>query len=425
MNVRVRVWLAAVAWGCVMFIGMALGACVSTDLPTIEGSSSGGPTCSGLTLCGSQCINTKTNPDNCGTCGNACGKDNLCSDGMCVSECKGGTEVCAGACIDTQNDPANCGTCGIKCAAEELCSGGKCGVGCSGGTVECGSKCVDTMVDTKHCGMCDKVCPTGQACAAGVCDTVCSGGSTKCGDKCVDIKLDPAHCGKCDNACPMGETCSAGMCSLDCVGGSTKCGTTCVDVMLDTKHCGMCDNACPMEQLCSMGKCEVKCFGGTTDCGGKCVDTMTNLSHCGMCNQTCGSSCTAGKCAGGFPGSKLIDGTDSALIDTWVGSNGKTWTLCYRKTTDGASATTFHTKCNGKGPTITVMQLSTGKKIGGYGPQSWTQRHGRLAQGQQGVLVLADEQIQARLRWQLLQRLQLPVPAVHPQHLRSELGWRS
>ena len=55
------------------------------------------------------CLNTATDPDNCGDCGNDCEGDETC---------------CVGGCRDAeffQDDPNNCGTCGNDC-------GGGCGI---------------------------------------------------------------------------------------------------------------------------------------------------------------------------------------------------------------------------------------------------------------------------------------------------------
>jgi len=48
------------------------------------------------------------------------------------------------------------------------------------------------------------------------------------------------------------------------------------------------------------------------------------------------------------------------------------WTLCYRGTTHGFSASTFHTNCNGKPYTITIAYASnTGRVFGGYVEVPW------------------------------------------------------
>src|SRR5207244_2746669 len=38
-----------------------------------------------------------------------------------------GTAVCSNACVNTKTDPANCGGCGIVCGAGATCSNGVCG----------------------------------------------------------------------------------------------------------------------------------------------------------------------------------------------------------------------------------------------------------------------------------------------------------
>lgn len=44
--------------------------------------------------------------------------------------------------------------------------------------------------------------------------------------------------------------------------------------------------------------------------------------------------------------------------------------LCYRATVDGFQAENFHTKCNNKGPTITIVK-SGSRVFGGYTSTSW------------------------------------------------------
>jgi hypothetical protein len=51
--------------------------------------------------------------------------------------------------------------------------------------------------------------------------------------------------------------------------------------------------------------------------------------------------------------------------------NGKTAVLCYSTNTDSRTSQTFHSQCDDKGPTVTIVKLSTGKIIGGYASASW------------------------------------------------------
>ena len=86
-----------------------------------------------------------------------------------------------------------------------------------------------------------------------------------------------------------------------------------------------------------------------------------------------GSTCTSGVCpsADNFPGSVLINSSRAALINGWVGTPTQRWTLCYRRSTHGASASTFHTRCDGLGPSVTVLSNSAGRLFGGYAATSW------------------------------------------------------
>ena len=47
-----------------------------------------------------------------------------CTAGACV--CPGQLKACNGACVDTKTDPANCGTCGNVCGSDQACSNGTC-----------------------------------------------------------------------------------------------------------------------------------------------------------------------------------------------------------------------------------------------------------------------------------------------------------
>ncbi len=77
-------------------------------------------------LCGLQCAagfadcdrlasngceaNLLTSASHCGMCGRTCTAGQVCSDGACMSRCASGTN-CASSCVNTQTDPGNCGAC--------------------------------------------------------------------------------------------------------------------------------------------------------------------------------------------------------------------------------------------------------------------------------------------------------------------------
>jgi len=61
-------------------------------------------------------------------------------------------------------------------------------------------------------------------------------------------------------------------------------------------------------------------------------------------------------------------------LDKWlkpVTRQSSYWNRCYQATVNGWSGYTFHSKCDGKGPTVTIIRV--GKYIfGGYTSLSWT-----------------------------------------------------
>jgi hypothetical protein len=81
----------------------------------------------GFTECAAgTCVDTQSDPQNCGTCGNACGIDQHCDGGVCVCDL-GFTECAAGTCVDLDNDDSNCGACGNQCdVVHDTCRSGFC-----------------------------------------------------------------------------------------------------------------------------------------------------------------------------------------------------------------------------------------------------------------------------------------------------------
>ncbi|HJL24453.1 MAG TPA: MXAN_6577-like cysteine-rich protein [Polyangiaceae bacterium LLY-WYZ-15_(1-7)] len=160
---------AALAMGCGDDDGPTpVDAGPGTDTGTPPGTD-GGPACGSLTVCGTECVDTRFDPANCGGCDVACGAGELCNMGTCASSCGVGTEDCGGMCVDTSVDPSNCGGCGVECATGEVCSSGSCELECPGGLTECSGGCVDTDSDVNNCGGCGTACEAGQACFSGVC----------------------------------------------------------------------------------------------------------------------------------------------------------------------------------------------------------------------------------------------------------------
>lgn len=61
---------------------------------------------------------------------------------------------------------------------------------------------------------------------------------------------------------------------------------------------------------------------------------------------------------------------DQKQMSKWIGGRHK-YTLLYKISRDGCNATTFHTNCNNKGATVTVLYNSSGSVYGGYTSISW------------------------------------------------------
>jgi hypothetical protein len=71
-------------------------------------------------------------------------------------------------------------------------------------------------------------------------------------------------------------------------------------------------------------------------------------------------------------GTSKIAGRNSewnSTLKQWTGCN---WRLQYRGSRDGFQAKTFHSSCNNKGPTLTIVQCTKGYVFGGYARVPWT-----------------------------------------------------
>jgi hypothetical protein len=77
-----------------------------------------------MAYCDRACVDTKTDDQHCGSgCGVVCTAGRKCVAGAC--KCPYG-DFCAGACVDTTSDPANCGGCDKSCTGASECLSGAC-----------------------------------------------------------------------------------------------------------------------------------------------------------------------------------------------------------------------------------------------------------------------------------------------------------
>jgi hypothetical protein len=251
----------------------------------------GAMTCTQLETCCSQedlqaCVNTQTDPNNCGQCFNACPPGAQCQEGQCLlSTCMGGptcpppTTCCPGGCVDTQNDPNNCSECGFQCPSGDTCQAGDCvaptscngGPVCTGNNQCCPSGCSNVLTDPNNCGQCDLICPVGDTCQMGNCKApascnggpVCMGTDQCCATGCSDVETDPKNCGSCGHPCAPSDTCVGGTCTVPttcnggpaCTGGQSCCPTGCVAENSDPSNCGGCGIICSPGSTCTDGSC--------------------------------------------------------------------------------------------------------------------------------------------------------------------------
>ena len=73
----------------------------------------------------------------------------------------------------------------------------------------------------------------------------------------------------------------------------------------------------------------------------------------------------------------LLNEEEKNMVCDWIfesmKSNGKkiNMTLLYKLSENGSSASTFHSKCNGKGYTLTLVRNTKGYRWGGFTSKSW------------------------------------------------------
>ena len=72
--------------------------------------------------------------------------------------------------------------------------------------------------------------------------------------------------------------------------------------------------------------------------------------------------------------SKYLDKLNSYLDPVLPSPGSSRFVRCWHAKTDGWAASTFHSNCDGKGPTVTIVQVGN-YTFGGYVDKSWGGEH--------------------------------------------------
>ena len=239
------------------------------------------------------CETPKTDPNHCGTCNTVCPAATPACDGTACNTGCGALTRCGSSCVDTQVDQQNCGGCGKPVGLNQKCVAGK--AVCVTGYGDCdanpGDCEVNTDTDAAHCGSCPSACKTGALCTAGSC--ACAPTTPNdCGASCQQCCND----GQCSDgdSCTT-DTCNNGLCGSGavCSGGALSCcaGTGCFAC------CG--DADCPDGKICTGNQCvNLACPAPQIVCNSKCVNPTTDANNCSGCDQHCGKgrTCSTSAC---------------------------------------------------------------------------------------------------------------------------------
>jgi hypothetical protein len=222
-----------------------------------------------------------------------------------VSDGDSGTMNNAGcADADVSTDPANCGACGHACTKGQVCASGTCKAECDPPTIKCNGTCVDIKSDPSNCGGCGKTCMFPDA-----------GGIPPGNGNSPDAGVTPADAG---TPWDLGMlACTNAVCGIQCTSGKQNCGGVCFDTSQMHDHCGDCNTACADDEWCTMGKC---CKFGETNCNGTCVNLNTDPMNCGKCGFACAMqtpNCNAGTCTQGL--SIVVEGHANVIVNCQKG----------------------------------------------------------------------------------------------------------
>jgi hypothetical protein len=317
----------------------------------------------GQVVCNGKCVSLSSDNSNCGACGNVCPNDYFCIFGSCILGCPkpltrcvpdGGESDGGSQCIDTRFDPNNCGGCGGSdvspapipsqpptrphvCTAtagfndDPVCDNGRCDWVCAAGMLDCDqSQARGARIYSPNggnppppnVGAIEEACvnPTNDNCNCGGCGISCvsddqdgdnwsqqGGGPNACVPFLFDVSAPSQAC--CDSTCSVvGDVNSCGNCAgvSDCTAGvpipsSPACcpkdlnhpennDNFCSDLSADLHNCGSCGLDCtgpsapPGNDTC--------CPNPNPSLAPRCAKTAVSVNHCGNGCNTAYTDCT-------------------------------------------------------------------------------------------------------------------------------------
>jgi hypothetical protein len=154
--------------------------CGNCDVICESGSCVGGVCqCDAGEPCDGVCIDLNTDPLNCGRCGSSCdAMTETCQGRVCT--CLPFFTHCGEECVYTESNLAHCGSCPMACDDGQVCSNGVCTTDCSVEMLQCNGLCVNPGLDPYHCGKCGNACGEGEACIDGTCQAYEIPSCTQC-----------------------------------------------------------------------------------------------------------------------------------------------------------------------------------------------------------------------------------------------------